>query len=161
MAWQEIQMHQEWVADGLPRLVINPFLVGLWSFYELVLVELARLVQKKQGASLSLSDIKGQHILVRAEKYFHHVLDFPIDFHDARRQKLNWLGVIRNAVAHSNGRMAGLSSKHQKAIRGLEVDGVGPSGDGNYIVLEIDYAKQTFEVVREHVRLLFKKYEAL
>ncbi len=161
MSRQEFEVHQEWVTDDLPRLVINPFIVSLWSFYELVLVELADLVQKKKSSPLSLSDIKGPHMLARAEKYFNHVLAFPIDFTDDRRARLNWLGVIRNAIAHSNGRMAGLSRKHQQALRESEVEGAGPSGDGNYIVLEISYAKQNFEVVQEHVSLLFQKYKAL
>ena len=161
MHYQEIQVHQNWVAEGLPRLVINPFVVSLWSFYELVLVELAGLVQEKKSSSLSLSDIKGKHMLARAEKYFNHVLAFPIDFTVDQRTRLNWLGVIRNAIVHSNGRMTGLTRRHQQALRESKVEGAGLSGNGNHVVLEVGYAKRTFEVVQEHVRLLFQRYEAL
>ena len=161
MEWDEIQDHQQWVREGLPRLVVNPFVVTVWALYEAAISDFADIVQKKQGAALALSDITGKHLVDRVDKYFRHVLHFPIDYSADRMERLNFLGALRNSIVHNNGKMSGLKKSIQTRIESDEIEGVSASDYRVYIILEVEYARQAFETVKEHLLLLFKRYETL
>ena len=157
----EYYYHQHWVSENLPRLVVNPFIVALWSVFESVVKEMADLIQKKQGEALGLADIKGKHLVDRIEKYYQHILHFPLDLNSSRKEKLNLLGAIRNTIAHHNGRLDRMSSANQKAIREGNVDGISESSDGSYLVIEVKYARSAFELIEQHLRMLFDRYGTL
>lgn len=161
IAWNEIRDYRLWVDEELPRLVINPFIVSVWALYESVLSDLAAILQEKRGKSLGLSDIKGKHMVQRADKYFTHVLQFPIDYSEDRKAKLNFLGAFRNAIAHSNGKMSGLKQGLRTRIENGEFNGVSASGDRTRVVLEVEYAQSAFDTVSEHLKLLFERFEPL
>ena len=155
-----IEAHQLWVREELPRLVVNPFIVALWALFESVITDLASLIQKKQGKALSLNDIKGDNFLKRVDKYYRYVLQFPLDLNSDNEARLNFLGAIRNAIAHSNGRLSSLSKANQKAIQENDIQGVSRSS-WDYLVLEVEFACSSFELVEELLRNLFNKYNAL
>jgi len=158
--WAEIEDYQLWVKEILPRLVVNPFIVALWALFESTVTEVASLIQKKKGVALGLADIKGKHFRSRIEKYYIHVLEFSFDISDKTSQ-VDLLGAIRNAIVHSNGRVEGLSKTNTELINGDKVEGVSESSYGGYLIIDLRYAKKSFELVEEYLRLLFDNYGAL
>lgn len=156
--WEMVDMHKEWVDYVLPRLIVNPFIVSIWAFYESAMTHFAELVREKQRADLDLSDIRGKHLVDRLDKYFHYILKFPVGYTQPLKDELNFLGSLRNAIVHSNGRLRGLKKSYRDSIRNEEIEGFSFSGDGKYIMIDIEYARFTFETVSKHLRLLFDRY---
>ena len=159
--WADVETHQHWVREGLPRLVVNPFIVAIWAFFETAATEVADLIQKKQNQPLGLSDIKARHLVDKLDKYYAHVLHFPLGFDTSLKESFNFLGAVRNAIVHSNGRLKGLSKSHQKAIRDGMIAGVSESRFGHYLVLEVSFARSSFVSVQQHLRMLFDRYGTL
>ncbi|MGI9175843.1 MAG: hypothetical protein ACR2GR_11050 [Rhodothermales bacterium] len=147
--------------EVLPRLLVNPFVFSLWALYERLIIDLAELIRDEKQASLALGDIKGKYLIDRIEKYFTYVLDFPLGYTEELKSKLSLLGQLRNAIAHGNGRSSTLNKKLAGRVRQGEIAGLSRSEYGDLILVDLDYAKEAFEVVRTHLRLLIRHYNDL
>jgi hypothetical protein len=55
----------------------------------------------------------------------------------------------------------GLSKTNTELINGDKVEGVSESSYGGYLIIDLRYAKKSFELVEEYLRLLFDNYGAL
>jgi len=154
-----VYMHNHFVNDVLPRMLVHPFILALWSLYEATLTELARLISEKRGAALQLSDIDGPYFGAQVEKYFDHVIEFPTGYDDDLKRRLRRLVDFRNAIAHANARLDNLRPELYDDVRDGSIDGVGIATIGNYFVVRVDYADQSFDTVKGHLEELLDRYE--
>ena len=157
--WYHVDEHNHLVDDVLPRILINPFAVSIWSLYESAMRDLADLIKEKENVALSFSDIRGKHLPDRVQKYFTHVLDFPVRHNSNLRGDLSQLKAFRNAIAHQNGRLSGLKKRLKKSIREDEVAGVDIARLGDYFVIRVGFAEQAFAMIKNHLNGLFNEYE--
>lgn len=156
IAFQELY---ELVDHVLPRSFRNSLLVAMWAIYESAINEVAVHLQKEMHSSLGLQDIRGKDPLVRARKYFDHVLKFPLCTDDRAWTRLEMLIVLRNAIAHANGQMSAISVDVRKKIEGWARQNIGICADEN-LALSRGFLQETYSVVNESLRDLVKRARA-
>jgi hypothetical protein len=101
------------VDEVLPRYFWGPILVTLWAIFESAIIEIAKEIKDQQKQKIGLSDINGD-FLERTNKYFNHILKIQINTRDSLWQHLKIFYIIRNALAHANGRLENIKSKKDK-----------------------------------------------
>lgn len=151
--------HLHWFQELAPQVIINPFIVSLWSLYESVLRDLAHILRRRVGADTDFHEVNGRHFMERIEKYYREVLSYDLGLSDEWRKELRLLCEVRNAIVHGYGKMSSLpKSLRPKASSGT-LDGIAIAKDGDKIVLSAQFAERKFEVVREHILTLLKKHQ--
>lgn len=109
----------------LPRYFRNAILVTLWSIFESAIIDIAKALQSEHKKALSIDDLKGD-FLERTKKYFLHIVNFPLNVSGREWQRINMLKVLRNAIAHSNGRLENITKdKDKKEIQKWEKENIG------------------------------------
>lgn len=109
----------------LPRYFRNTILVTLWSIFESAIIDIAKELQSEHQKSLSIDDLKGD-FLERTKKYFLHIVNFPLNVSGREWQSINMLKVLRNAIAHCNGRLENVTKdKDKKEIQKWEKENIG------------------------------------
>ena len=137
-----------------PRILRGPFLVTLFAVYESVVIEIAGIIQKRQGQQISLNDIKGD-FLSRAQKYYMHVLQFELSTSGKSWQRLMLLSNLRNAIAHANGRLGRVKEKLRNQI--LKQKGV--KDEFGYLIISGAFLGETFTLVKEDLEDLLTRYK--
>ena len=103
--WSLIVQEYDYEVDFvLPRVLRNPFLVSLFAVYESTVTEIAKAMQQKKSAGISIDDLKGD-FLKHSKNYYGHVLQFQLSLSNDNWQRLMLLSDLRNAIAHTNGRL--------------------------------------------------------
>ena len=142
----------------LPRFFRGSFLVAFYAVYESGVIEIARLIQRKQSQSISMDDLKGD-FLNRAKKYFKHVLNFDLYVKDNEWEKVNILSELRNAFAHANGRMEMLKQKSRENITNWERQKKGIITDSGFIVCDAKIVSDIYQVVGSSLEDLVDRYK--
>lgn len=140
-----------------PRIFRGPFLVTLYAVFEAGVTEISRLIQSRQKRKLSINDLKGD-FLDRATKYFKHIIEFDLPM-DSKWQHIRRLSEIRNALAHTNGRIDLLNANVRDKIHKWENDGTGIYTDMNFILVNEEFANKTFLDVNAYLRSLIERYK--
>ncbi|MFC1509493.1 hypothetical protein ACFL60_07405 [Candidatus Omnitrophota bacterium] len=153
------QNYYERIDFFLPRFFRGPFLVSLYAVYESAVTEIARLIQKKQGQALSIDDIKGNNFLDRAKKYYEHILRFELYKENTSWQHINMLSDIRNAIAHTNGRLEMLGGKSKDRIREWKKKNIGINIYWDYIIIDAAFLQKIFVSVRGSLDELVERYK--
>ena len=151
-------LHQEYrfqVHFLLPRSLRCPFLITLFAVYESAVKEIAGLIQKRQGGQISIDDLKGD-LLSRAKKYYRHVLHFELSKSNQHWERLTILFDLRNAIAHTNGRLDRLTKKRREKI--LNIEGVESTMDR--VVVNGTFLRETFTMVKDDLEGLVARYKA-
>jgi len=143
---------------ALPRIFRGPFLLSLYAVYESAVTEIAALIQKKKAIKMSINDLKGD-FLEKANKYFSDVLQFPLFLGNEAWQKINMLFVIRNAIAHTNGRIEMLNKSARQKIANWENQKRGISSTSGYLVVEEQFLKDTLKIVSNSLSDLINRYK--
>jgi len=144
--WHEAHQNYDHKIDFLlPRFFRGPFLVSLYAVYESAVTEIARLIQKKQGQAISISDIKGE-FLNRAKKYYKHILRFEFCDDNTAWQYLTMLSILRNAFAHTNGRIEMLKDSAKQRIIDWEKKRIGLQTNEGYIIIDANLLKKIFHI---------------
>ena len=111
------QERRETVESVIPRYYRGPFLITLWSVFESGIFDISRYIAEKKGVALNLSDIKGDTPRERWNKYFTHVLKWDLGIATADWTRLREIQDLRNAIAHTNGRITLLNDTLARKIR--------------------------------------------
>ena len=157
--WYAEQQELDYILEFLiPRFFRGPFLVSLYAVYESAIIEIAKLIQKKRGTSISINDIKGD-FFERANKYYKDVIDFPLYSDDEAWQRIKMFSVLRHAIAHANGRIEMLNDKTKQSIANLEKQKVGVSSMSGFVIIEERFLKDTLGLIRESLNNLVKQYK--
>ena len=138
----------------LPRILRGPFLVALFAVYETAVTEVASHIQKKSGGQISLDDIKGD-LLSRAKKYYKHVLQFELSSNKKSWERLTVLADLRNAIAHTNGRIDRIRVGTREKI--LKIDGV--EDELGFVTVSGAFLRETFTLVKDDLEDLVARYK--
>lgn len=155
----EHQTYEYKVEFQLPHLFRSPFLVSLYATYEAGVTEVAGLIQKGQGQALSIDDLRGA-FLDRAKKYYKDVLRFDLCTDGSAWQQIRMGYEIRNAIAHTNGRIERLRPKSRKRISAWISKKIGiHQSNLDYIVIDACFLRKTFLHVRGSLEDLISRYK--
>ena len=137
----------ELVEDVLPRYFRNPIIVTLWAIFESGIIEIAKEVKDQRNLPISLKDINGD-FLERTNKYFNHVIEIPIEIRGKSWQQIRTLYLLRNAIAHCNGRVENIrNDSNRKKIEQLESKGISTI-NGN-VMCSPDFINESHKIVLE------------
>lgn len=158
--WQfEHQNYDHRVEFLLPRFFRGPFLVSLYAVYEASVIEIARLLQKAQGKAISIDDLRGADFLDRAKKYYKHILDFKLCTDNSAWEQIKMLSEVRNAIAHTNGRIEMLRRRSREKIQDWEKKRIGIDSNFGYIVVDRTFVERTFSKVQLSLEDLVQRYK--
>lgn len=158
----ELQKLHELVDNIVLRLLRSPFLVSLWSVYEAAVIEIAGHLQRERGEGSSIEDIRRGSFLNKAKKYFNRVLRFRLCTGDPQEWEwLDMLAVLRNAVAHSGGRIAAVRPDIRKKIDCWQRRNIGISVSHGYLTLSHDFLQTAYGIVNDSLSDLLSRVRAL
>ncbi len=162
---ESIEWHQneqalyELIEEVLPRYFRNPIVVTLWAIFESAVIEIAKEVQAQQCLPIALDDIRGD-FLERTNKYFNHIIKFPIDARGNSWQHLRKLYLLRNALAHGNGRLDNIKNQEELKTR-LGLDKANSEvaiTDGN-LVCYPNFISNTLSMILDFLSDITEKVE--
>lgn len=134
----------------IPRYFRNPFLVSLWALYESALVEIAAYIKNIQRGKISeeIKNRKEKGFLNKAREYFQEELHISLSNNNSWKH-IRMLNVLRNSIAHGNGRIEAINKNNIKKIMGWEKENIGIFIlDGN-IMFSGEFLNNIFEKVNE------------
>ena len=87
--------------------------------------------------------------------YYKHIIEFDLSENDEHWHRLMVLSDLRNAIAHSNGRVEAVRQETMKRIRGqgLVEEELG------FIVVSETFLRETVAVVKGELEDLLKRYK--
>jgi hypothetical protein len=131
----------------LPRYYWGQVLLTLWAIFESGLIEIAKEVKDQQNQIIKLNDIRG-NVLERSNKYFNHIVKTPINTKDESWRHLKMFCVLRNVLAHTNGRVENLvNEKDINKIKIWAKDDIGVALTSGVLEFTSDFVKKTYSVV--------------
>jgi len=154
--------HEVWVdvfiEYELPQLVRYPILVSLWAVYESATAYIGEELQKGLNRRLSLDDIRGG-VLERTKKYFDDVLEFPLTASDNEMLWIRRLAILRNAVAHGNGRKQAVKPTIWRTIESWNQPGIDT--DLPFLFFSADFVSEMARVVSKSLFNLIERAKAI
>lgn len=119
------ELHDK-VNNIVPRFFRGQILMTLWAVYQGTTHEIAEYIKKEKNLTRTLDEVKGNSDLAKLRKYFADELCFPLSTDKETENRLEMLVLIRNIIAHSNGRMDEKSCRpsRRKQIEQLHKYGV-------------------------------------
>lgn len=146
---QKEQALYELIEDVLPRYFRNPVIVTLWAIFESAIIEIAKEIKDQQKLPITLDDIKGD-FLERTNKYFNLIIKLPMDVRGSSWQHFRRFYLLRNTLAHCNGRFGNIKNKDDRKTisKWVKENTEISTRDGN-IVCSLNYIKKIFSVVFE------------
>lgn len=141
----------------LPKFFINPIVVSLWAIIETALTFVAEYVRNSNNLELKLNDIRGENFLDRCQKYYKHILNFPI-LSDKKIYEIFYIVMkIRHLIAHCNGHLVNLKSeKDSRFSQNLLKQNKNISLYSDEIIITQKFISQVFEVVKKELELIFE-----
>lgn len=148
------------VYELLPRFFRSPFLVTLWAISESAIIEVADYIQKQKNLPLSMRDIRGNNFLDQANKYFKYILEFEL-FNEVVYDRLEMLRILRNAIAHCNGRLEAIKNKEDlNKLKKWNKEEIGITLLINSIIFSESFLRETYEIVSTAINDLLDRAKA-
>jgi hypothetical protein len=116
-------------------------------------------IQKGQGKAISIDDLRGDDFLDRAKKYYKHILTFELCADNSAWQQIKMLSEVRNAIAHTNGRIEMLRGRAKEKILDWEKKRIGIDTNWGYIVVDRVFVEKTFFKVQSSLEDLVQRYK--
>ncbi len=154
-ASMEYDQHHDLIKRVVPRFFRGPLLVTLWAIYESGVQEVASHIQNKQSWALASRDIRGDNKLAQFKKYYEYILKFPLITSDPARERIEMLQVLRNALAHGNGRKDAV--KDWEKIEKWSQTNKGIIADHDYLMFTGAFVQETFTIVSDSLRDLIQR----
>lgn len=136
-----------------PKSFRGSYIVTLWATAESTLIEIANYIQFKKEVKLNFSDIRGNNIINRLEKYFTRVLGFKF-FVRETLLKFDELYLLRNCFAHANGRMDALKDNDRNRLNKINEDMRLFEDNNGYILVHMEYLHSAYKLIRSELNLL-------
>ena len=137
------------VYEVLPRFYRGPFLISLWAVFESGVIEVAEYIRKTRSRTLKLRDIRGRDKKEEWDKYFTHVLNYPLGVEGPTWQQLDELRQVRNVLAHANGRLDLSDENTRQQIERWCAEGRGLSSHYGLLLFSEEYTRQAQVLVTE------------
>jgi hypothetical protein len=148
---------QQQVIHLLPKVFRGGFLITLWSVLERCTNDIATRAGDRTGKPVSFKVFRSRPLLVAAELAMQQTVQVPAFPDQKVRERLEQLGVVRNVLAHHDGRLsefppplAGLNTE-QFAVLGLNVV---HDFDFSYVVPTEEYLVQNTKLVVDYIYYL-------
>lgn len=100
----------------------SAYLIPLYAALESSLADLCDYVQRRESISLKVTDLREHGVVNRALMYLNLVLKKNLPTTELVQSALHDLQVVRNAFAHSNGRLAEQRSINKQELERLAKD---------------------------------------
>lgn len=156
---QRIKDLEKSLKNNLSQIIINPFIVSLWSLYETVITDFAEILREKKGISKKLYEADGNYFMARVVNYFEKDLERNLYLSKKHSEDFRLLGDIRNSIAHHYGKVSALRKQVQNNIRHKDYLELQVHPDKDKIILSLKFAEHMFESVRDHLLTLLNKYQ--
>jgi hypothetical protein len=153
------QLAEEMESQVLPRLLLGPCLISLWSLFESSVVEIADYIRRQRDLDLTLNDLRGS-FLARAEKYFRDGLHYDFSLEGDCWRRLSRIAEVRHAFAHANGRLSAVPETLRPSILQIVDSGEGLSFDGDFLVPSVDFVRESFAYVKSTLEDLMNRVRA-
>jgi len=142
-----------WPEGRLALLLRRSFLISLYSFIEYSLLDICRLIRRKD-IKVSVSDIKGQNDIDKAKVYITKVLcaDFPSN--SSRWRDIQASRRIRNCIVHNSGEVEEGSPDRKPIEDYIKVNKGLLRLSGNEIVLERGFCEKMLQATKDFFALL-------
>ena len=151
----------EFQVNIIPRFFRNPALVSLYAIWETAVIEIASDLRQLKREPTQLADIKKGSLLDKSKKYFNEVLKVSLCSDSRSLEQLEMLGVIRNAIAHCNGRLEKVKPKNKKKIEDWISSDIGVSETEGDLLISKTFLKNNYRVVKDTVHSLITQLNAL
>lgn len=155
-----MQWIDEFADEVLPRLYRSPILVELWAVFESTIIEIGKYLKQQAGHSLSVDDLRGSNDFERAQKYYAHVLHFPLIEIADMKEQLEMLLLVRNAIAHSNARLEVIKPARLEKIYHWEKVRGGITTSANYLNFSAEFVEDMAKAVKTSVEDLIRRVKA-
>ena len=137
------------VEEVLPRFFRGPFLISLWAVFESGMIELADYLAEKKQLPLKLRDIRGCNPFDQWNKYYTHVAGYSLGFDESTRQKLEELRLVRNALAHANGRIDLVKQRDREKLEMWCAEDRGLHTRFHLLIFSVEYTREAEVLVTE------------
>lgn len=150
---EEYEQHsiEQWIyqftEEVLPRFFRAPILVALWAIFESAVLRIAGYLQKESGHALRINDLRGKNDFDRYQKYYEHVLGFPLIGVEEMRETLDTLLLVRNALAHGNGLVEMIKPDNLHKIRSWEKTHGGIFTEHEYLYVSTEFVQRMTRAV--------------
>lgn len=146
--------------QGIPtRAFVASAIMGLWAVYETSATTVSRIIQKAKQARLSLDDLRGD-FLHRASSYFDDILRFSLHVDKPTETRLHHLATVRNAFAHTGGRIAHVPPAEKKRLLAAIAATPGLAHDSQFVLAGTVAARHFHETVERDLADLFQRTRA-
>ena len=140
----ELQSIDSFINDDMPRFFRYPTLISLWAVYEAAATEISNEIRKNVGHSLTIEDLRGDK-LEKIKKYFEQVLKFPLVSDAQSLRYLRMLLILRNALAHGNGREDAIKQSKWEMIQKWNESGIGT--EHGFLTFDAEFVQRMVMVV--------------
>jgi hypothetical protein len=151
------QWIDEFAEEVLPRLYRSPVIVELWAVFEAAIVEISKYLKEKGGHSLDVDDLRGSNDYERAQKYYADVLGFRLMEIEGVKEKLDTLLLVRNVIAHCNGRVEAIKPARLQKISRWEKEQGGIVVGFYYVSVTEEFIKNMARAVKTTLDDLIKR----
>ena len=132
-------------------------IVAIWANYEAGIKEAATYVAKNREIILKMSDLRGS-FLEQAYRYYADVLKLDLHSENTDVSRLQEFSAIRNAVAHTNGRISDLSEGKRAAIEQIVKRNSGVRiEESDWLVVSYQYVLETLNLADSLLEGLFDR----
>ena len=127
---QEVNFIEDVVQKEIPGYVRMSAIMLLWGMFEAMVEDVARYVAEKEGISKQLCEMRAKSYPWRAKRYYERELQITPLWKDKQCEKASILKLIRDKIAHRNGKFWDVSENEMEkfAKRIGDVDGVDITG---------------------------------
>src|SRR5207245_8307274 len=139
------------------RFLASAAIMATWAIYEATVERMADYIREAKKISLKMNHLRGNY-LERARRYHDDVLKFDLHPVGTDWQRLERLAELRHILAHANGRLWDVSADTLrrvdpwlKSTPGLTIV------DDEYLVVQLDFARETLKFVEVLLRDLVKR----
>ena len=127
---QEMNFIEDVAQKEIPGYGRMSAIMLLWGMFEAMVEDVAEYVAGKEGISKQLNEMRAKSFPWRAKKYYERELQIVPNWKDNQCQKASTLKLIRDKIAHRNGKFWDVSeSEVEKFAKKIaDADGVDIAG---------------------------------
>lgn len=144
----ELQYLDQRATTIFPRLLRNPFLVGLWAAYENGVKEIGDDLKRTTESMLGIRDVRGDDFIDGARKYY-SVVGVPLDLDPKRLDRLRDISKLRNIIAHANGEQRSVGADKWKAVESVVGRVPTVTVTDGYLILSAEYIAEAYRDVSD------------
>jgi hypothetical protein len=157
-----LQQLHDTVQTIVPRFFRGQVLVTLWAIFQGTTNEIAEYIRINKNLDKKWRRARGDNDLCKLRTYFAEDLEFPLFVDREIEERLDMLLVLRNVLAHANGRMDGESCDPARRVRieQYQNQGVGISRYPEALIFSEEFIRLMCASVGDYCRDLMKRVRA-